>query len=185
MTGRIVELGGEITKPTIIEIIGSKSNCIIIGVAASGSSGNTIYWQHHPALSYVFSGRFIDPTSQAPRVNGATETLYELEIAFAELDRVTADAESFKPEHDDLPPLPWNTDRLLRLPAHRPDRQHPPVQVLRRADCTRPIRSEAGWAGLLECVWCPPHAQIWRAVTPAGALPGGDVLAALPPTAAR
>ncbi len=68
------------------------------------------FWQHHPALSYVFSGRFIGPTSQSPRVDeGRAETLYELEIAFSELDRVTRDPLQRGDES-----LPWLTDRLLR-----------------------------------------------------------------------
>ncbi|KRE31668.1 transglutaminase [Mycobacterium sp. Soil538] len=64
------------------------------------------YWQRHPALSYLFAGRFIGTTSQAPRVDeGRPESLYELEIAFAEIARLSAQAGG---------PKAWLADRALR-----------------------------------------------------------------------
>ncbi|MFW0790460.1 DUF2126 domain-containing protein [Gordonia sp. CPCC 205333] len=69
------------------------------------------YWQRHPSLSYLFSGRFIGTTSQAPRVDeGRESALYELEVAFAEIDRVSAEVAAGNNDYH----LPWITDRALR-----------------------------------------------------------------------
>jgi uncharacterized protein (DUF2126 family)/transglutaminase-like putative cysteine protease len=157
---RLARLGGEKFVAGGGQLPGSESDILALGGSITPAllGSLMLYWQHHPALSYLFSGARIGPAGYAPRLDEAGEgKLYDFGLALQQ-DENGAPVDARWPS-------PWSS----LLPD--PDPDPVPCQsrhaefALRHAHADASGRMQAGGQGQISAIdmrsfATPPHPQM-------------------------
>jgi uncharacterized protein (DUF2126 family) len=118
------------------------------------------FWQHHPSLSYAFTGTYVGSSSQAPRADESGKSLADLEMAYAWL-------EELPPGQDHRQRV---TDTLIHLQSdasgntHRSEASFDKFWNTRFPGGTRGLIEFRALESLPETRWASAVALLWLAL---------------------